>query len=167
MKTASAPANAWEVRMRWGDRALEAEVIDGRGKKVISLGEEPEDTFVIAHGAHMKFTWTPAGLDVEFSLGITGTLSVQGDAPVPLSALVTRGDIQERGDSYVFSVKPGDALEFHVAGQTVEVRQAKGRISRLELDLPATLALIAALSLLAAWIFTTFAEMTPLNLMGN
>lgn len=153
--------------MRWGDRALEAEVVDGRRKKFVSLGEQPEDTFVIAHGARMKFTWTPSGLDVEFSLGITGTLSMQGDAPVPLSALVTRGDIKERGDVYVFSVKPGDALEFHVAGQTLEVQQTRGRVALLEFDLMATLALVAALSLLAAWIFTTFKGMTALNLMGN
>ncbi len=153
--------------MRWGDRALEAEVVDGRGKKVVSLGEQPEDTFVIAQGARMRFTWTETGLDVEFSLGIAGTVSTKGDAPVPLGVLVERGVITERGDVYVFSAKPGDALEFHVAGQVIEVRQAKGRIARLELDLVATIALVSALTLLAAWLVTTLKGMTPLNLMGN
>lgn len=153
--------------MRWGDRALEAEVIDGRGKKVISLGEQPEDTFVIAHGARMKLTWTSAGLDVEFSLGITGTVAIQGDAPTPLGVLVERGVIKELNGVYVLSVRPGDALELQVAGQTIEVRQAKGRIARLELDLVATIALVGGLALLLAWLVATLRGMTPLNLLGN
>lgn len=165
MKTTTAPANAWEVRMRWGDRALEAEVIDGRGKKFVSLGEKPEDTFVIAHGANMKFTWSDSGLDVEFSLGITGTVSLQGAAPTSVGQLIERGVIKEVNGVYVFSVKPGDAMEFHVAGQTIQVQQTKGRIARLELDLTATLFLFGGLALLVAWIIATFSGMTGLHLM--
>ena len=43
MKTTSAPASAWEIRMNWGDRALEAEIVDGRGRKTLSLGDGPEE----------------------------------------------------------------------------------------------------------------------------
>lgn len=151
--------------MRWGDRALEAEVIDGRGKKAISLGERPEDTFVIAQGARIELAWTPAGLDVKFALGITGTVSLQGDQPKPLGQLVDRGVIKEVEGSYVFSVKPGDAIEFHVAGQTIDVRTAKGRIARLQLDLVATIFLVGGLALLVAWLIATFRGMTGLHLL--
>ena len=29
--------------MNWGDRALEAEIVDGRGRKTQSLGDGPEE----------------------------------------------------------------------------------------------------------------------------
>ena len=29
--------------MNWGDRALEAEIVDGRGRKTLSLGDGPEE----------------------------------------------------------------------------------------------------------------------------
>lgn len=174
MKTTAAPANAWEIRMNWGDRALEAEVVDGRGRKTLSLGERPEDDFVIGGGARLLFTWTEAGLDVTFSTGVAGTASLKGDAPVPLGQLVERGVVKEVGNeavkeaessSFRVSLSGSDALMLQVSGQSIEVRQARGRIARLQIDVWATMALIAGLVLLAAWVGSTVLRMQGLNLL--
>lgn len=153
--------------MNWGDRALEAEVVDGRGRKSLSLGERPEDDFVIGGGARLLFTWTETGLDVTFSTGVAGTASLKGDAPVPLGQLVERGVVKEAEApaSFRVTLSGTDALMLQVSGQSIEVRQARGRISRLKLDVWATMALIAGLVLLAMWVATTFMRMQGLNLM--
>lgn len=166
VKTVGAPADAWEVRMRWGDRVLEADVIDAR-KPLLTLGENPDDAFVIAHGARVSLAWADGALLVEFSLGVSGTASLKGDAPVSLGALVERGVIAEREGRYAFTMSGHDSLEFHVAGQIIEVRRAKGRVARVSRDLMAVLALITGLGLLAAWIIATVGGMEPLNLLGK
>lgn len=166
MKTAEAPTDAWEVRMRWGDRVLEADVIDAR-KPLVTLGERPDDAFVIANGARVSLAWDNGALKVEFSLGVSGTASLKGDAPVALGALVERGVISERDGAYTFSMAGHDALELQVAGQIIDVRRAKGRVNRVSMDLVATLALITGLGLLVAWIVATVGGMEPLNLLGK
>ena len=152
--------------MRWGDRVLEADVVDAR-KPLVTLGENPDDAFVIAHGARISLAWDHGALQVGFSLGVSGTASLKGDSPVALGALVERGVITERAGVYAFTLSGEDSVEFHVAGQLVEVRRAKGRVARVSLDLVATLALITGLGLLIAWIVATVGGMEPLNLLGK
>ncbi len=151
--------------MSWGDRALEAEVLDARNPH-LSLGDAEHDTFVIAGGAQVKLSWRPEGVEVLFSLGISGQASLGGAPPANLSALVERGVIAEEGPHYRLRLARGDSLALEVAGQRIEVRPAKARVARLQLDLPSTLALVTALVLLAAWIVVSLRDMTPLNLLG-
>ncbi len=166
MNTTAAPANTWEVRMRWGDRALEAEVIDGRGRKALALGERETDDFVIGDGARLDLTWLERGLEVKFSLGVAGTASLKGAEPVALGQLVERGVVKDLGGGgYVITLGANDSLALQVAGQHIDVRQAKARVARLSIDALATVALISALALLGAWIASTLMGMTPLNLM--
>lgn len=152
--------------MRWGDRVLEADVVDAN-KPRVTLGENPDDAFVIAHGARISLTWDNGALQVEFSLGVSGTASLKGDSPVALGALVERGAITERDGGFAFSMSGQDSLELQVAGQIIDVRRAKGRVSRVSLDLVATIALVTGLGLLAAWIIATVGGMEPLNLLGK
>lgn len=151
--------------MRWGDRSLEAEVVDGRGRKTLSLGEREEDDFVIGNGARLHFTWLETGLEVRFSTGIAGTGSLKGDAPVTLGQLVERGVVKEGPEGFFITLGAGDSLALQVGGQHIDVRQARGRVARLRIDALATVALIAGLALLGAWLVSTFKGMTPLNLI--
>lgn len=153
--------------MNWGDRSLEAEVVDGRGRKSLSLGERAEDDFVIGGGAQLRFTWTQTGLDVSFTTGVSGTASLQGDAPVPLGVLVERGLVKETAGAFTLSLSGTDALSLRVSGQDIEVKRARGRIARLRIDLWATIALISGLLLLAVWIASTILPMEGLNLLGK
>lgn len=166
MKTNSAPLNAWEIRMRWGDRALEAEVVDGRGKKTLSLGEGEKDDFVIGGGAKLFFTWVEGGLEVKFSQGVGGTATLGGNAATPLGQLVEQGKVKESAGEYTLGLTADDSLKLQVSGQVIEVNRARGRVARLALDPWATLALVAGLGLLLAWIFMTMSEMEGLNLLG-
>lgn len=154
------------MRLRWGDRSLEAEVVDGRGKKVLSLGDREEDDFVVGGGVRLRFEWRPTGLGVTFSTGVSGTASLRGDAPTSLGALIERGVVKEGPDGFQLELSGDDVLTLQVAEQILEVRRAKGRVARLRIDVLATLALIAALVLLAMWVGTTAMGMTPLNLLG-
>ena len=151
--------------MNWGDRALEAEVVDGRGRKTLSLGERAEDDFVIGGGARLHFTWSEAGLEVRFSTGVGGTASIKGDAPVPLGQLIEIGDVKEADGAYQVTLRGADSLLLQVSGQVIEVRQARGRIARLRIDLWATGALIMGLFLLALWLASTILPMQGLNLI--
>lgn len=151
--------------MNWGNSPLEAEVVDGRGRKTLSLGERAEDDFVIGGGARLHFNWTESGLDVTFSTGVGGTATLQGNAPVPLGVLVERGTVKETNGAYYVSISGADALTLQISGQVIEVRQARARVARLKLDLWATLALVAGLVLLALWIAVTILPMQGLNLI--
>lgn len=151
--------------MWWGDRPLEAEVVDGRGRKALSLGDGEEDDFVIANGARIHLTWLETGLGVRFSTGVTGTGSLKGDAPVSLGLLVERGLVKEEAGTFTLTLGAGDSLRLQVAGQTIDVRQARGRVARLGVDAFATIGLVAALVLLAMWVVSTVMGMTPLNLI--
>ena len=151
--------------MNWGDRALEAEIVDGRGRKTLSLGDGPEDDFVIGSGARLRFAWTEAGLDVSFSTGVGGTASIKGGAPVPLGQLVERGVVKENAGTFSVSLSGTDMLMLQVSGQDIEVKQARGRIARLRMDVWAIAALITGLLLLGLWVGTTILPITPLNLI--
>jgi hypothetical protein len=165
VKTTAAPANAWEIRMNWGDRALEAEVVDGRGRKTLTLGERLEDDFVIGGGARLHFVWTETGLEVTFSTGVAGTASLKGDAAVPIGQLVERGVVKEAAGEFKMSLSGADVLLLKVSGQSIEVRQARGRIARLSIDVWATMALVTGLVLLAVWIASTILPMRGMNLL--
>ena len=151
--------------MRWGDRSLEAEVVDGRGRTSLSLGDRPEDDFVIGGGGQVSFTWTEIGLEVSFSTGVSGTAAIKGEAPVPLGQLIEKGVAKESAGAFRFSLSGTDELTLQVSGQTIEVRQARGRIARLQIDGWATAALIVGLVLLALWVGSTILPMRGLNLM--
>lgn len=152
--------------MRWGDRSLEAEVVDGRGRKTLALGDAETDDFVIGGGARLAFTWTEGGLDVDFSTGVAGTAKLGDQPAAPLGVLVERGVVKESAGRYRVSLSGNDALELQVSGQTIDVNRARGRVARLGLDPWATLALVLALGLLAAWVGITFVQMEAMNLLG-
>jgi hypothetical protein len=158
--------NAWEIRMRWGDRALEAEVIDGRGRKTLSLGDAEKDDFVIGGGARLLFDWVEGGLQVKFSTGVGGTATLGGKEPVGLGQLIEQGVVKESGGTYSLGLTGNDALQLQVAGQVIEVNRARGRVARLSLDPWATLALIIGLGLLLAWVGVTLSNMEAMNLLN-
>ncbi len=152
--------------MKWGDRSLEAEVVDGRGRKSLSLGDREQDDFVIGGGARLQFQWTEQGLDVAFTAGVGGTASLAGDPPTPLGALIERGVVKEGTGVFRLSLRPVDSLRLQVADQVIEVNRARGRVARLGLDPWATFALVVVLGLLAAWVVVTFMQMEAMNLLG-
>ena len=96
-----------------------------------------------------------------------------GELQLEEPAIAGRGFVDERGviaepeGRYAFTMSGQDSLEFHVDGQIIEVRRAKGRVARVSRDLMAVLALITGLGLLAAWIIATVGGMEPLNLLGK
>ncbi len=165
MKTTSAPANAWEIRMKWGDRSLEAEVVDGQGRKSLSLGEREQDDFVIGSGATIQMAWHPQGLAVSFSTGVTGTASLQGQTPTSLSELVERGVAKESDGHFTIGLSGTDSLSLHVSGQVIDVKRARGRVARLRIDVLAITALVVGLLLLVLWLGSTILPMQPLNLI--
>lgn len=151
--------------MRWGDRSLEAEIIDGRGRKSLSLGDRDEDDLVLASGAKIHLALVDGGLAVRFSTGVAGTGTLAGRAALSLGQLIEAGTIKEGPEGFTLSLAAGDSLSLQVAGQTIEVRQARGRVARLGVDLFATIALVAILVLLTLWVVSTVMGMKPLNLM--
>ena len=173
MKMTSAHGNApalrrgraWEVRMKWGDRSLEAEVVDGKGRKTLSLGESAEDDFVIGNGARLHFTWSQAALEVRFSTEVTGVASLQGGAPMTLGQLLERGVVKEAGDVFTLCLSGDDALTLQIGAQVLEVKRARGRIARLSIDLVATTSLVMVLVLLALWLAATILPLQPRNLI--
>lgn len=166
MKTTTAPANAWEIRMKWGDRSLEAEVVDGRGRSTLSLGDTERDDFTIGGGAKLFFTWKEHGLDVTFSTGVAGTAKLGDQPATSLGELVERGVVKESAGQYQLSLGATDTMELQVADQTIAVNRARGRVARLGLDPWATLALVLALGLLAGWVGVTLMQMEAMNLLG-
>lgn len=151
--------------MRWGDRSLEAEVVDGKGRRTLSLGEGAEDDFVIGNGARLLFTWTEVGLEMRFSTGVTGTVSHKGEPPATLGQLLERGRVKEEGKLFSLLLCGEEALTLQVGGQVLEVKRARGRIARLGVDLMATTGLVLVLVLLALWLAGTILPLQPLNLI--
>jgi hypothetical protein len=151
--------------MRWGDRSLEAEVLDGKSRTALALGDTPEDDFVIGSGAAVRIQWFESKLEVRFSLGIGGTASLKGDAPTPLGQLLERGLMKEGPEGFTVTLMAGDSLALKVGAQTIDIKQVRGRISRVRIDVLATLALVACLTLLALWVGSTVMQMEPLDLL--
>lgn len=151
--------------MAWGDRSLEAEVIDGKNRKGLQLGERDEDDFVIAHGARLELTWLSGTLQVRFSTGVAGTAVLGGAPAVPLGQLIQDGKISEKEGLYSLTLGDGDSLSLQVGGPRIDIRQMRARVTRLSPDTMALAALVGALVCLTAWLLATFNGFTPLNLI--
>jgi hypothetical protein len=149
MKTNAAPAGAWEVRVRWGNRALSAEVLDPRGRTELSLGDQPEDDIATGHPARLRFAWKEGRLELRFSAGVLGSAALRGDAATTLSALASRGAITEGAEGFTLVLSAGDTAELTVGRLKVDVREAKGRFPRLPIDTKALVVVVLALAALA------------------
>lgn len=142
MKTSTAPASVWEARLRWGSRKLSAEVLDGRGRTALALGDGPTDDIAIGFDARATLTWTADGLEVWLSTGVEGELEGK-----TISELVAAGRVTERDGGFAISLRGDDELLLRIGTLIVEVRAARGRFPRLPFDARA-LAFVA-LALLA------------------
>lgn len=144
---ASAIATSWSVRVRWGDRRLHAETLDGDGRRKLKLGKGEHTDVELGADVQAELEWTEVGLKVALSSGFTGKVALQGDRSVPLSSLVSRGRAREEGDSLVMLLDPRDAMTLHVGSLDVMVAAAKQPVRRLPFDL--RVLSILALGLLA------------------
>lgn len=145
MKTDVAPASAWEARLRWGSRRLTAELLDGRGRTTLTLGDGPEDDVAIGSAARATFTWVPDGLEVRFTPGVEGEVSTHGDRARTFSELLQRGEVTETGSGFVLKLRPDDVLTLRIGTLIGEVRQARGRFPRLPIDARALVFIALAL----------------------
>jgi hypothetical protein len=145
MKTVAAPDSAWETRLRWGSRRLTAEVLDGRGRTTLALGDGPDDDIAIGSSARLTLTWKPTGLEVRFSAGVEGEVSSQGDAARTFSELVRTGRVKEVGDGFLLELTEGDVLTLRIGTLIAEVRRARGRFPRLPIDATALVFILLAL----------------------
>lgn len=134
MKTVAAPDSAWEARLRWGSRRLTAEVLDGRGRTTLKLGDGPDDDVAIGSSAHATLTWTPAGLELRFTAGVEGELSSRSDGAQTFSELLQSGRVAETSDGFTLVLGPEDDVTLRIGTLIAEVRKARGRFSRLPLD---------------------------------
>ena len=145
MKTLAAPDSAWEARVRWGSRRLTAEVLDGRGRTTLKLGDAPGDDIAIGSSARLELTGLPTGLEVRFSAGVEGELSSPGDAGTTFSELLARGRVKEAGDAFLLHLDAGEDLTVRIGTLIAEVRRARGRFRRLPLDASALVFILLAL----------------------
>jgi hypothetical protein len=145
METAAAPDTTWEVRVRWGDRRLEAVVLDGRGRRSLSLGDGEADDIQLGHSAQVRCEWDEGALRVRFSSGVTGTARLRGDGPASLTDLVHRGVVREDDAGWEVRLAESDELELLAGRLRIEVRRGRGRFQRLPFD-----ARVLALIVLAA-----------------
>ena len=164
MNVDAARASPWEVRMRWGDRSLEAEVVDAH-RKTLRFGDRDDDDLVLAHGARLELAWNDGALSVRFSTGVSGEGTLDGQASRSLGALIETGRIKEEAGTWVLTLRGDDSLSLQVGGPRILIRRAKARVVRVAVDPLAMAALVGALVLLLLWLFATFQGMTPLNLM--
>ncbi|MDX2013940.1 MAG: hypothetical protein SFW67_27330 [Myxococcaceae bacterium] len=150
MKTVVAPDSAWEARLRWGSRRLTAEVLDGRGRTTLKLGDGPGDDIAIGSSARLELTWVPTGLEVRFSAGVEGEVSTRGDAARTFSELVRTGRVKESAEGFVLTLDAAEVLTVRIGTLIAEVRRARGRFPRLPID--ATALVFIALALLGVGI---------------
>ncbi len=167
MKTATAPDSSWEARLRWGNRRLSAELLDGRGKTRLSLGDGPDDDVAIGSTARVTLFWVQRGLTVTFTPGVLGTLKERGDTPRSLSELIERGRARECTEGFTLTLEGSDELTLTVGRLVVDVRQAKGRFPRLPIDARAVALLVLAVLAVGLLIapFVTPNDGPPLNFL--
>jgi hypothetical protein len=144
MKTLAAPDSAWEARLRWGSRRLTAEVLDGRGRTTLKLGDGPEDDVAIGSTARAVLTWTPNGLELRFTPGVEGELSSRGDRAKTFSELVQEGRVKESPEGFSLVLKPDDAATLRIGTLIAEIQKARGRFPRLPIDGRALVFLVLA-----------------------
>jgi hypothetical protein len=145
MKTVAAPDSAWEARLRWGSRRLTAEVLDGRGRTTLKLGDQPGDDIAIGSSARLELAWRESGLEVRFSPGVEGEVSTRGDAGKTFSELVQSGRVKESSEGFVLVLEESEALTVRIGTLIAEVRRARGRFPRLPLDTTALVFIALAL----------------------
>lgn len=146
MKTAAAPDTAWEARLRWGSRGLTAEILDGRGRTSLALGDRPEDDVTVGSTARTRLEWQPDGLVVIFSAGVEGEVSARGDHPRTFSELLARGAVTETAEGFRLLLRTGEALTLRIGTLIAEVRPARGRFPRLPIDARALVFIALALA---------------------
>lgn len=159
METSPAPDTSWEVRVRWGNRRLEAAVLDARGRRTLSLGDAKDDDVPLGQPVQVRFEWTARGLAVRFTAGVRGTLKQRGDDPASLSDLVQKGVVKEDGAAWVLLLDGDDALRLTVGTLTIDAQRGRGRFARLPFD-PRVLVLLA-LALLAVALIVASVSRPP------
>jgi len=145
MKTLAAPDSSWEARLRWGSRRLTAEVLDGRGRTTLKLGDGPEDDVAIGSTARAVLTWTPEGLELRFTPGVEGELSSPGDRAKTFSELMQEGRMKESPEGFTLVLRPDDAATLRIGTLIAEIQKARGRFPRLPIDGRALVFLLLAL----------------------
>lgn len=150
--------------MRWGDRSLEAEVVDAK-RRTLTFGDRDEDDLVLALGARLELTWRDGTLEVRFSTGVQGEGALDGQPGRSLGQLIEAGRVREEAGLFVLELRGEDTLWLQVGGPRVEIRRARARVVRVGMDPLAAAALFGGLLLLALWLYATLQGMTPLNLL--
>lgn len=134
MKTGAAPDSAWEVRLRWGSRRLNAEILDGRGRTSLKLGDSPGDDIAVGSAARTELSWAEGTLSLQFSAGVEGELDRRTGLSRTFSELVQTGRIVERAGVFHLALEPGDVVTLRIGTLIAEIRGARGRFPRLPLD---------------------------------
>jgi hypothetical protein len=152
VKPRAAPASAWEVRVRWGTRRLTAEVLDGRGRTTLRLGDGPGFDIALGAASTVYLEWQLTSLEVELSPGVAGEIrTTQGVRT--LSEAAKAGALRDVNGGFRLSLQANDVLMLRIGALTVEIRQARGRFVRLPLDARALILIalaLGAVSLLVA-----------------
>lgn len=131
--------------MRWGSRRLTAEVLDGRGRTTLKMGDGPEDDVAIGSTARAVLTWTPEGLELRFTPGVEGELSSHGDRAKTFSELLQEGRVKESPEGFTLVLKPDDAATLRIGTLIAEIQKARGRFPRLPIDGRALVFLLLAM----------------------
>lgn len=148
VRPSAALSDAWEVHVRWGTLRVAAEVLDGRGRRALSLGDGAEDDVALGSPARIRFAWRPGHLDVRFTGDVSGTLQLKGDAPATLSQLAKRGLVKEADHDFTVTLGDGDEVNFEVGTLTIRVRQVRARFARaVDLQSLAVAVLLVAFAL--------------------
>jgi hypothetical protein len=138
VKPSEAPGATWEVRLRWGNRRLAAELL-GLERRRLTLGNAAGDDVDTGNDARLVCEVTEQGaLLVQFSTGVQGTVSVAGDDPITLGQLTQRGLATEAqlatGAAWTLTLRQEDRATLKVGALLVDLRRARGRYQRLHFD---------------------------------
>ena len=168
MKPAEAPGLTWEVRLRWGNRRLAAELL-GLDRRTLTLGNAAGDDVDTGSDARLRCELRDDGsLEVRFSTGVQGTVSLRGDEPMALGQLTQRGLAIEQampeGTAWVFAMQASDRATLQVGSLLVELRRARGRYQRLHFDYRVLVILALALLAIGLLFVSLAAPPPPLHL---
>lgn len=168
MNTAQAPGTTWEVRLRWGNRRLAAELL-GLERRSLTLGNAAGDD--VDTGSEARLTCEvgdEGGLVVRFSTGVQGTVSQQGDDPIDLGQLTQKGLAVESKlaghPGWTFRLTQRDRATLKVGALLVELRRARGRYQRLHFDYRVLVVLGLALVAIAMIFISVLTPPAPMHL---
>ena len=134
----------WEVRVSWGDRRLHSEVLGPRTRAQLTLGNTRGDDVPTGHPSRVAFSWSPEGLEVHFTAGVTGAVQQQGQWPRSIGELVEQGVVRERDGGWTLRLSGEDVLALRVG--TLEVAASAAKLpARLPIDATAIAILLLAL----------------------